>query len=113
MRRALLFAFVLTACSKGAESDVEYIKQARSAAAEWALVNDQARQGRLTRTYVSSMHRWVREEIESSVTSLSEPDSKYGDEIAALLQQPDDASPQELRARSARLKRIEDSLESR
>src|SRR3954452_23803212 len=113
MRRALLFALTLTACSKGADADLEYIKQARSAAAEWALVNDQARQGQLTETYALSMHHWLRQEIESSATSLNEPDSPYGDEIAALLQQPDDAAPRELRARSASLKKIEDSLESR
>jgi hypothetical protein len=43
---------------------------------------------------------------------LTEPDSPYGDKIAALLQQPDDAAPQELRQRAAALKQIEDKLES-
>ena len=112
LRGALLFALMLTACSKGAEADLEYIKQARSAAAEWALVNQQAREGKLTPAYISSMHQWLRDEIESSATSLTEPDSSQGDVIVALLQQPDDAPPEELRARAASLKKIEDSLES-
>ena len=112
MRWVILLVFMLAACSKGPEADLQYIKQARSAAAEWALVNEQAGQGKLTRTYVSSMHKWLRDEIHTCATSLTEPDSPYGDEIAALLQQPDDAAPQELRSRSDRLKTIEDELES-
>jgi hypothetical protein len=112
MRWMLLSALMLTACSRGPDADLEYIKAARSAAAEWALVNEQASQGKLTSTYVSSMHKWLREEIRSSASSLKQPTSPYGDEIGALLQQPDNAPPQELRARAAELKKIEDSLES-
>jgi hypothetical protein len=112
MRWLILFALMLAACSKGPEADLQYIKQARSAAAEWALVNEQAQQGTVTGTYAASMHKWLRDEVHTSLTSLTEPDSPYGDEIAALLQQPDDAAPQALRARSDNLKKIEDSLES-
>jgi hypothetical protein len=112
MRWVILLAFILAACSKGPEADLQYIKQARSAAAEWALVNQEAAEGKVTRTYVASMHQWLRDEVQTSLTSLTEPDSPYGDEIAALLQQPDDAAPQNLRARSEALKKIEDSLES-
>ena len=112
MRWVLLLAFMLTACSKGPDADLQYIKQARSAAAEWALVNEQAAQGKVTGTYAASMHKWLRHEVHTSLTSLTEPDSPYGDEMAALLQQPDDAAPQDLRARSEALKTIEDDLES-
>ena len=112
MRWLILFALMLAACSKGPEADLQYIKQARSAAAEWALVNEQAQQGTVTGTYAANMHQWLREEIQSSATGLSQPDSSYGDQIAALLQQPDDAAPDALRARAANLKQIEDSLES-
>ena len=66
----------------------------------------------MTGTYVVSMHKWLRDELQTSLTSLTEPDSPYGDEMAALLQQPDDAAPQDLRARSDALKKIEDDLES-
>ena len=48
---------LLAACSKGPEADLQYIKQARSLAAEWALVNEQAEQGKLTAPYVASMRK--------------------------------------------------------
>src|SRR4051812_37133658 len=112
MRKPLLFLALLAGCTKGPEADLQYIKQARSAGAEWALVNEQASQGKLTAAYVGSMHKWLREEIQSSATALSRPDSRYALEIQVLLQQPDDAAPEELRAHSDKLKQIEDSLES-
>jgi Tfp pilus assembly protein PilP len=112
LRASLLLLLLVAGCSKGPDADLQYIGQARSAAAEWALVNEQASEGKLTKAYVHSMHQWIRDQIESSATSLSEPDSRYGDQIAALLQQPDDAAPAELRARASALKQIEDQLES-
>ena len=112
LRRSFLALCLLAGCSQGPEADLQYIKQARSAAAEWALVNEQASQGKLTATYVASMHRWLRDEIRSASAALSQPESPYGAEIGALLKQPDDASPQSLRAHSDSLKRIEDQLES-
>jgi hypothetical protein len=112
LRRSLLLALLLAGCSKGPEADLQHIKQARSISAEWALVNEQANKGTVTATYVASMHQWLREQLQSSSTSLTQPDSRYGEEIQALLQQPDDAAPEELRAHSEKLKQIEDSLES-
>jgi hypothetical protein len=112
-RKLLLLVFVaVAACSTGPEADLQYIKQARSVSAEWALVNEQASQGKLTQAYVSSMHEWLREQIQSSSTSLTQPDSQYGHEIQALLHQPDAAASGELRAHSDKLKQIEDNLES-
>jgi hypothetical protein len=111
-RSVLLLMLLLAGCSRGPEADLQYIKQARSLAAEWALVNDQAAQGKLTGTYVASMHQWLRQQLQTSSTSLTQPHSAYGAEIAALLRVPDDAAPEELRAHSDKLKRIEDSLES-
>src|SRR5690349_7241714 len=112
MRRRLLFAFLLAACSKGSQADLEYIKQARSAAAEWALVNEQAGRGKLTEAYVRSMHQWLRDEIETASKGLTQPEARYAVEIHALLSEPDDVSPTELRAHVAKLKKIEDGLES-
>ncbi len=113
MRRGLLFTLLLLAgCSKGPEADLQYIKQARSLAAEWALVNEQASQGKLTNIYVSSMHEWLRDQLQTSSKALTHPNSRYGMEIRALLQQPDDATPEELRAHSDKLKQIEQNLES-
>ena len=112
MRWGLLFALLLAGCSKEPDADLQYIKQARSVAAEWALVNEQASQGKLTPTYGASMHQWLRDELQTSAKSLSQPQSPYGVEIRALLQQPDDAPPAQLRAHSDKLKQIEQSLES-
>ena len=112
MRWVWTFALLLAGCSKGSDADLRYIKQARSLGAEWALVNEQAAQGKLTETYVSSMHQSLREQLGSSSTSLSRPDSRYAMEIQALLHQPDEAAPEELRAHAAKLKQIEDQLES-
>lgn len=112
LRWSLPLLLALASCSSGPDADLEYIGQARSAAAEWAMVNEQAAEGKVTATYVRSMHQWIRQQIQTSATSLTQPDSPYGDKIAALLQQPDDAPPNDLRERAAALKRIEDKLES-
>ena len=113
MRRTLLFACLLIgACSKGPEADLQYIKQARSLGAEWALVNEQASQGKLTETYVAGMHEWIRQQLETTSTSLTQPHARYAAEIEALRALPDDAAPADLRAHSDALKQIEDSLES-
>jgi len=112
LRKPLLFMLLLAGCGKGPEADLQYIKQARSLGAEWALVNEQANEGKLTQVYVSSMHGWLRKQLQTTATSLTQPDSAYGREVQTLLQQPDDASPEQLRAHSDKLKQIEDSLES-
>ena len=111
-RRSLLLLLLLAGCSEGPDADLQYIKQARSASAEWALVNEQAAQGKLTPAYVSSMHAWLRDELSTTSTSLTEPTSSYGSEIAALLRLSDEASPEAIRAHSNKLKQIEDNLES-
>ena len=108
-----LLLLAVAACSgRGPEADLQYIKQARTAAAEWALVNEQARQGKLSGAYVASMHQWLRQELQSASAALTVPNARYAIEIHALLKQPDDAPPQELRAHAAVLKQIEDQLES-
>ena len=112
LRAASIAALLLAGCSKGPQADLQYIKQARSAAAEWALVNEQASRGKLTDTYVASMHKWMRIELQSSYATLTQPQTRYGIVIHALLQQPDDAAPEELRAHADKLKQIEDNLES-
>lgn len=112
-RRPLLLLFLLVAgCSKGPEADLPAIGEARSLAAEWALVNEQASKGQLTATYVQSMHEWLRENLQTTSKSLTQPGSRYGQEIRALLAEPDDAAPDRLRAHASALKQIEDSLES-
>jgi hypothetical protein len=112
MRWLLLFALTLAACSKGPEADLPSIGEARSLAAEWALVNDLASQGKLTPTYVQTMRKSVREQLQTASQSLTQRDSAYAAEIAAVLREPDDAPPERLRAHAAKLKRFEDGLES-
>ena len=111
-RRPALILVLLASCSKQPQSDLQYIADARSAAAEWALVNEQANQGKLTPTYVESMHRWLRQQLETDTGALSEPNATYAAEMNALLQQRDDAEPSVLRPHADRLKQIEDALES-
>jgi len=110
--RATLVLALLAACSSGSSDDLQYIKQARSLGAEWALVNEQASQNKLTPTYVHSMHIWLREQLQESSTSLAQLRSPYGEEIEALIHEPDNAPPERLRARVKKLKEIEDRLES-
>ena len=111
MRRLWILLF-LAGCSKGPEADLQYIGEARSAAAEWALVNEQAARGQLTETYVRSMRQSAREQIETARPALSQPDSPYAREMAALLREPDAAQAEQLRRHSNRLKQVEDELES-
>jgi len=112
MRRALLPFLLIAACSKGPEADLQYISQARSLTAEWALVNEQAERGHLTAAYVDTMHQDLRQQLQSTAASLTNPRSAYGRQIQAVLREPDDAPPHELRAYASKLKQIEDSLES-
>lgn len=112
MRWAWLYAFLLCGCSKGPDADLPSIGEARSLGAEWAMVNEQAAKGQLTTTYTRTMRTKLREQLESAANSLKQPDTAYGDEIAAMLQEPDDASPGVLRVHVNQLKHIEDSLES-
>ena len=113
MRGAVLLAAVaLTACSKGPQADLQYISAARSLSAEWALVNEQAAQGKLTGAYVAAMRTSLREQVEAKAKALTQPDSDYGREISAIAAEPADARPAALRAHSDKLKKIEDALES-
>lgn len=112
LRRFLPLILLVAGCSKGAEADLPSIGEARSLAAEWALVNDQASKGHLTASYVRTMRDSLREQLQRTSKSLTQPNSDYGREVGALLQEPNDASPQELRAHAAKLKQIEDRLES-
>jgi len=111
-RKLLLLVLTLAGCAKGADADLPYISEARSLAAEWALVNDEASKGHLTASYVRTMRQSLREQLQTTAKSLTQPKSDYGREVGVLLQEPDDASPQELRVHASRLKHIEDSLES-
>ena len=110
--KPLVLLALLGGCAKGPAADLQYIKQARSIAAEWALINQQSEQHKLTGRYVDSMRQWLRDGLGTSRSSLARPDSTYGREMSALLAEPPDAPPGKLRAHSEALRRIEDELES-
>ncbi len=111
-RRLLLLCLFVAGCSKGPQADLPYIGEARSLAAEWALVNEQASAGHLTSAYVQTMRSSVREQLQTTQKSLTQPNAQYAQEIDALLKEPDGAPPAQLRAHATKLKQIEDSLES-
>jgi hypothetical protein len=108
----MLLMALLAGCSRGPQADLQYISKARSIAAEWALVNQQASHEKVTATYAASMHQWLRQGLQTASEALTQPDSRYGAEMRALLAEPDDAAPEALTAHSDTLKQIEDSLES-
>ena len=112
LRRPLLLFLFLAGCSKGPEADLQYISSARSLAAEWAMVNEQASEGHLTAAYVQTMRQSIRQQLQTNAKSLTQPQSGYASEIQALLREPDDAPPAALRAYAGKLKQVEDSLES-
>jgi hypothetical protein len=113
MRRTpLLVLALLAGCAKGPAADLQYIKQARSLAAEWALVNQLSQERRLTAAHVDSMHEWLRKGVQAANSSLTDRETDYAREIAALLAEPPGAAPRRLRAHAQRLKQFEDRLES-
>jgi predicted small secreted protein len=110
MKRLVLFCLVLSGCAQGVQKDLPSIGEARSLAAEWALVNEQAIEGKLTATYIKTMRTSVREQLTTISRSLSEPSAAAI--VNDLLTQPDDAPPQQLRTSAEQLKQVESQLES-
>jgi hypothetical protein len=110
--RALLILLPLLAagCAQGAEKDLPYVKQARSVAAEWAMVNEQAAKGKLTDDYVAGMRGAARQQLRTAASSLATP--AYAQIVERLIAMPDDADPAQLRSSVDALKTIEDQLES-
>src|SRR3982751_1235923 len=87
--------FVLLGCAQGAKRDLPYIKEARSAAAEWAMVNEQALRGNVSETYVTGMRQAVRDQLTTAGSSIMIPQA--AEQIRQLLVEPDDATPDRLR----------------
>ena len=112
MRNPLLLLLLLVGCSKGPQADLPAIGAARSLGAEWALINEQASRGHLTAAYVKTMRQQLREQLQTNASSLTSSETPYAREIQALLAEPDNAPPEELRAHSDKLRQIENGLES-
>ncbi len=101
---------MLLGCAQGAKRDLPKIKEARSIAAEWAMVNEQALRGNVRDTYVTTMRQQVRDELTTAGSSITIPQAV--DQLRQLLAEPDDAPPDRLRRHVEQLKMIEDQLES-
>ena len=99
MRWGLAVLVILSGCSTAPpQSDLQYIKQARSIAAEWALVNEQQRrEGRLRRPTSVRCIAGCRTICEPSTSSLSEPDSR----VTAGKSRRSSPSPRTLRRTSS------------
>ncbi|MFD1612026.1 hypothetical protein ACFSCW_09460 [Sphingomonas tabacisoli] len=107
-----IVALVLAACSSGEQPDLPSIKAVRSAAAEWALVNRDARAGKVTKAYAEGMRAAARSAIADEAKKLTGPDRGAADIARRLQALPDQADPAALNAQVLALKRIEDALES-
>jgi hypothetical protein len=106
----LLILTCLGACSSGGQADLPAIKEIRSAAAEWALVNREAARERLTAPYAVGMRKLARKEISTQARALG-PGSPAAPVAAALLALPADTAPDPIARQVARLKQIEAALE--
>ena len=91
--RAFAVLFVMLAGCDAASSEYPAVMEARSAAAEWAKVNELAADGRVTATYARTMREEARSQLTKAASSFSDPSSPQASEVRALIALPDDASP--------------------
>jgi hypothetical protein len=114
-RDAILAAalLLLGACSGGESKDLPTIREARSLAAEWALVNHQAESGRLRPAYVRAMREEAIAQLESALGGMTAKDGAAASEISVLTRLAPDAPAGLLYAHARRLKAVEDGLEAR
>jgi hypothetical protein len=108
-------ALLLLGCAGSGDSrkDLVTIKEARSLAAEWALVNRLAASGRLRPAYVRTMREEAIGQLETALASLADKEGEGAREIGALAHMPPDTSAGLLYAHARRLQALEDRLEAR
>ena len=99
--------------SGGARKDLPTIKEARSLAAEWALVNHLAASGRLRPAYVRAMREEAISHLATALASMTDKESAAAREMATLARLPPDSPAVLLYAHARRLQAIEDGLEAR
>lgn len=109
MKWAALLVLCLSACD-AASNEYPPVGDARSAAAEWAEINQSAAEGRVTRTYVGKMREELRSELERAAAAFSNPNSAEAREVAALQALPPDAPAPQIQTHVEKLKSIEDGL---
>jgi len=107
------FALVVAACSSPARQDSQNVQKARSLLAEWAMLADYHRRGRLTGTYYVQM----RDEAETALSALASTAPKSGtadgQAIAAIAQVHGDPPVELLEARADAAEALENRLEAR
>jgi hypothetical protein len=91
--------------------DLATIKEARSLAAEWAVVNRLAAAGGLSDTYVRAMREEAASQLETALGSMTDRRGAAAAEIAALTHLPPDAPAALLLAHARRLQAMEAVLE--
>jgi len=109
-RLALIASVIaLAACSSQADKQLEAVKSARSVLAEWALVEQQAAEGRAPATYAEQMRKIARDELKTAATGLAQQP-----EAAKLLQGLQSGSPgaDRLKQADAALEPLENRLEA-
>ena len=110
---SLILSVSLGACGRMSDAqELASVKQARSVASEWALVNLQLDRNQVSERYAAEMRASARDQLQSVGRTFADPNSAQAAEVRALLGLADDAPPPALRIHVAKLKRIEDSLES-
>ncbi len=67
----ILLAAGLAGCTSQVDRELEAVKAARSALAEWALVEDQASKGRAQTIYVQQMRQLARDQLETAGSELA------------------------------------------
>ena len=107
----ILLLLPIAACSEADEKRVA-VRQLRSAAAEWALVNHEASRRHLPEAYVGGMRKAARDQIKEAAASLRGKQADAEREAALLQTFPPDADAGLLTRHVATLKKIEDQLES-
>jgi hypothetical protein len=110
-RIVVFVALPLAGCS-GSANELPAVKQVRSAAAEWAIINREAARGRLTTGYTTGMRNAAREEIQNAAKQLSASPNPASGHAAALLALPDNATPDQLDDHIRALKQVETRLEA-
>jgi hypothetical protein len=67
----LLIAAALAACSSQSDRQLQAVKSARSVIAEWALVEEQAAEGRTQPVYVEQMRQLAKQQLGTDRTGLA------------------------------------------
>ena len=107
-------ALALAACdSSPGQQDRQNVEKARSLLAEWAMLADQHRRGRLTETYYAQMRTEAETALSELASTAPKSGSADGQAIGAIAQLHGDPPAELLQARTAAAEALENRLEAR